>query len=330
MFLNINPKIKYSEEYVTFYDLQYTKTSNEIKEMLINFKKEQIHYNHAHNQINIHFNDIINNYFCDNDILKELNNLFKNERTKYEYKYWLNCLSKDIEPIFNKKNIKNITFDKFIKDSAQKEAIEFCKNNFRNSYKIFEWMYDLNKFDGYKNMPEFRIQKSSKTTETSGIFKEICSLKFPDENHLQKKNEILNEDYPIIIENSNKIGIFHLKKEYQKVFESEELYNHFTDYYIDKKHSTYEDFKDVFLNPSPTKYIQFVSTAEFSYLLDQLEKNFFRHFQQKLLNQHKIFKSNKAFLSQSNYSKSKKHPDDEIIANVEDTISFIKKRNQKS
>lgn len=320
--------IKYSTTFNKAYKTEYNRRTKEVKNYLINGKSENHRYIFIHNKILEQYYNLEVKLFKNNSLFETLEKEFQVLRNNYEIDYELITLSRDLEPKF-KLNKSTDTFLEFVKNLAEKEAIKHVRYNYRNNSTIFEMMYDIKRFDNFKNMPEFEIIKYSTKLENTKIHIELSEILNTSLNLDQQKNKASTEN----LEKKNGLN---LRSKYRNKFKKEETYKLFTADIIDNTETTQEDFTNVFLQDfnSHSSEIQFkCKTTEASLLLSKMLPLFHNLTVVKLCGSN-MFKSNlgnhisSGSLNQSKSTISNKDRDfvDDFYKNLLHIISPEKKQ----
>lgn len=283
-------------------------------------KKSNYKFNYISNKIIREGSNYRDNLFINNEPYSILLNKFNNRcsvfEVEHQYKVIPNTLKPEFEKIKTKVKDKELTFVDCISNLAKHEAHFSVYNLFRNNNIIYDFMYRLDKFEGYNNMTKFDVVQYNRTTEGTPIYKELRPQIYPEkkDKDFKTNNETLD-------------NYFQLKKEYYESFLSEDFYNYLTDYFIDDRKTTHRDFKNVFTkhpDMHSSKIYFFCKTTLCSLLLNMLKDECFNNLEFTTVEtSKKFFSSNLNSLKQSNISKSKTRCTESEIKTVDHTLNHL-------
>jgi hypothetical protein len=315
---------EYIKLYLNVLDKEKLNFSEIILDRLKNGKSE--HYN---------FNDISNNLLRDAHSEREkftvrqipyleLYRTFSERASKFEENHHLLVIPKMIESMFENINKdQELTFGMFIRSLAKYEASLMVLNLFRNNNVIFELMYRLGRFDGYKNMSKFEIVNYDRQTEGTGIFKELHAAVYPKKVKLKLKKEVLPKG------EKNIPNYFGIRDKYFETFKSKILYIELTKGYINPYRTPHEAMVEgFFMSPAlhNSKIYFECDTNVASYFFVKLNETIFKSLTQTKIDKSKVFLSNTSLhkpFSQTTISRTSKNIKETDKIEVDKLIEFI-------
>jgi len=220
----------------------------------------------------------------------------------YDAKFINAIFENELLEAYNKlKNIdQNYTYNKFIAELGQINALREIARKFRVFGDIYKFMYQLNDFS------EFKLWEYVSDVELHPMFKKYHKKIYPSS---YEKIKILDKN--ISKEDSKggkRANNFNLKSEYKNKFSL--LYEDFTKNYIDKNQTSFKDFYNVFYNnwDSHNSKIYFFCSTQAIALLLKRSTIAFKNLNQSNIEKSELFYSgaNQILLTRTNLSKSYK------------------------
>ncbi|WP_417371473.1 hypothetical protein [Gelidibacter japonicus] len=315
---------KYIQLYEKSYETQRECAVSRIKQELINHKSKGFRFNKAINFLIKEFEEEDKSCVANEKHFSELNREFAGRGSTYEEEYEFLIIPNVMKPLFDSLSDKKITFSRYIQELAKRQAFTKVINLFRNDFLLYDMMYEHGQFDGYNNLEEFDIIKYPTNINQSAIFRELEQLVYP-ETRIEAPNKLEVDPKSNKPDDNN---FFEIRKEYISVFESVNIYEHFTLGYLDFEKNQQEDFIKVFLkNPEDhnAKLAFECDTSQACYLLTRLNETCFKRLTQSAIGKSKKFISNNGHpFSQSTISRSLKIVSDTDKEAVDATIEFLK------
>lgn len=286
------------ENYIQLYNETYKEKkiacTNIIKKELIEHYKTTPAFNEAYNDINNRFVLEKQNNLLSNNDFKELKDLFNYILQQHKLNKDLNPNLKKLQSIYKKldRSLKFKSFKEFIIELATFDAYELTYRVFGINYNLYKMMYELGDFT------EFDIKYYDVQLESLPLYKKLQNKLYPKNENIVDVVDVVddikitevNKDIYFDSETrpTKKIlkNNFNLKAKFKVTFI--ELYDHLTEFYIDKELTNKEDFKNVFTKDFNThnSKIYFHCDVKLSYLLmDKIRVN---KIFSKLLNQTKM------------------------------------------
>jgi len=298
-----------------------------IKSMLIDFKDQNISFNYAINNIVEHFIKIENEHITNRSDLSFLLNVFEKGKGNYEKGMSLLVIPNILKPKFDKIEDLDITFDEYVTHLARRISFSRARDKFCANDRLFEAMYKIGKFDGYKNLPKFDVRMFAYEQNHEELEEEIFKLAYPnnkEKQDLKKKNkEQLKSNNPFIF-----------NKDYIGFLKSKEFFSYINQNLFFNDDLVYEDYISVFFK-EPNSHNSEINlgceTTLFALFLNQLKKNNIAvKISYTKIGNHKLFKTdNDNHLTRANISNSiplKSYSNEIVVQNI---IDFIEKGKLK-
>lgn len=255
--------------------IENAKAAGLIKSMLIDFKNRHLSFNYAINQIILHFKSLIEEDITSREDLKFLIEVFKNGKGNFEKDMSLLVIPILLKPAFDKIEGLDISFNNYVTQLAKRISFSRTIAKFQANDRLFEAIYIIGKFDGYKNLPKFDVRNFKQEPNYYELEKEVFDIAYSESDEAKSEREATTHhgDEKKNILRGNKL--FKFQGEYHASMQSEKTFKAIkTDYF--HSDTSFEDYLNVFFK-KPEEHHSTIhlacKTTLFAKLLHKFKEN---------------------------------------------------------
>jgi len=238
-----------------------------IKQILLEHKSKKYSWIKTINFIHRHFKKISEENIVNSTKLKKLNTIFKDAKSNYENGYSLLAIPNELKNEFEIIQDLKITFKEYIEHLATESAFSRVESIFYQDDGIFQNMYIVGKFEGYKNLLKFEIRNFQRMASDFELYNEVYELAYP------KGNTSSEEDCNKKKYKSN--GLFNFQRRYVDSLKSKNTFDEIFGEYF-HSNTKFEDYINIFFHDPKTHNSQIIldcDTKAFACLLYQIREN---------------------------------------------------------
>lgn len=296
------------DNYIILYEDTYKKHRPKpvelIKNMLIAYKEKHMDSTKAINEIKFHFSELENNNITNSAELKYLYDIYLNARPGYENGHHLLAIPNELYKAYKQIQKPSISFKKYVECLAIRECTSKIIRDFSNKRELYEAMYIIGRFEGFKKLKEFDIV-DSQIRNYFEIYDEIRQLAYPSNITIIDENP-----EPEILK---KVNPFKFKKEIIEIVKSENVYNILEEEFFDGHTTNYEDYLNAFFEDVTNLKSSIklnCDTRYFSLFLSMIKEEITTKVSYTEIEKYKLFetKHSNKILSRDNISSSKRNP----------------------